>query len=271
VTVPPIVRELARRWSEHELIGRAGQLAYAFLFSLFPMLFCLTAILAYLPLQSAVDALLIDLGRVIPEQAMWIIDDHLRGLVGQTRPSFLTVGFAFAIYSGSRGVRALISALNLANGVRDSRPWWRVELLAMGFTLGTTLLLIVAFAAVLAGSDLGLWLSERIGISEVWAFLWSWLRWPTSASIVMLAAALAYRVLPDVHGPLRILTPGSLLGTLCWLVSSWGFAQYVTHFGKYNVTYGSIGGVIILLSWFYLSALILLLGGELNAALAKQA
>jgi membrane protein len=120
---------------------------------------------------------------------------------------------------------------------------------------------------MLVGGDLGQLLAQRFGLRAVYQIAWSFLRWPVTAFIVMLATSFAYYVLPDVEQEFRFITPGSLVGTIVWLCSSWGFTQYVEHFGQYNLTYGSIGGVIILLSWFYLSAVILILGGELNALL----
>jgi len=95
--------------------------------------------------------------------------------------------------------------------------------------------------------------------------MWRWMRWPVTALVIMLCAALAYWLLPDVKQKFKFITPGSVIGTLMWLISTWGFAQYVAHFGSYNVTYGSIGGVIVLMTWFYISGFIFLIGGEINA------
>ena len=99
----------------------------------------------------------------------------------------------------------------------------------------------------------------------MYVFVWSWLRWPVTALLVMLCAALAYYVLPDVKQKFKFITPGSVIGTVAWLLGTWGFTVYAGNFGSYNVTYGSIGGVIVLLTWFYITGFIFLMGGEMNA------
>jgi hypothetical protein len=132
-------------------------------------------------------------------------------------------------------------------------------------TIGGAVLVLVAIAALTAGGRAGFWLADRIGLEHQYVFVWSWLRWPVTALVIMLCAALAYYVLPDVKQKFKFITPGSVLGTLVWLLGTWGFSVYAAHFGSYNVTYGSIGGVIVLLTWFYISGFIFLMGGEMNA------
>ena len=179
----------------------------------------------------------------------------------------LTLGLMVALWSASRGVDALRKALNLAYDVPESRPFWKTQSLAMLMTVVGTLLIPLSFMVFLLGGRVGEWLAARLQIVDAFLLLWSWLRWPFTASLVMLMLALCYYVLPDVKQRFKYITPGSAIGTVLWLVSTWGFTQYVEHFGRYNVMYGSIGGVVVLLLWFYLTGLIFILGGELNAIL----
>jgi membrane protein len=171
------------------------------------------------------------------------------------------------IYSASRGVDAVRKALNLAYDVKESRPFWKTELIAYGMTVGGAVLLLVGIAALVAGGEAGLWVSRHIGLADEYVFVWRWLRWPVTAFVIMLAAAWAYYLLPDVDQDFKFITPGSVIGTLVWLATTWGFNEYVAHFGNYNVTYGSIGSVIVLLTWFYITGFVFLLGGETNAIL----
>jgi membrane protein len=187
--------------------------------------------------------------------------------VNQPRPKLLTVGLAVALWSASRGVDALRKALNLAYDVTESRPFWKTQAVAMLMTVVGTLLIPVSFTVFLLGGRLGGWIAGRLQLVDLFHAVWSWLRWPFTASLVMLMLALCYYVLPDVKQRFKYITPGSVLGTVLWLASTWGFTQYVEHFGKYNVTYGSIGGVVVLMLWLYLTGLIFILGGELNAIL----
>jgi membrane protein len=164
-------------------------------------------------------------------------------------------------------VQAVRGALNVAYDVTESRPFWKTEALAFGMTIGGALLVLFGITALVAGGDAGLWIARHIGIADVYVFIWRWARWPVTALAIMSAAALAYYLLPDVKQKFKFITPGSVIGTLIWFGASIGFDVYVSHFGSYNVTYGSIGGVVILMTWFYLTGFIFLMGGEINAIL----
>lgn len=261
-------RRFVKEFQEDTVTDCAAQLSYYFLFSLFPLLFFLVTLAAYLPFaHGAVEAMVERVAPLVPGDAMALVEGHLRSLVGQPRPKLLTVGLVVALWSASRGVDALRKALNLAYDVPESRPFWKTQAVAMLMTLVGTLLIPVSFTVFLLGGRVGGWLAEKLQVVEVFHVIWSWLRWPFTASLVMLMLALCYYVLPDVKQRFKYITPGSMLGTVLWLTSTWGFTQYVEHFGKYNVTYGSIGGVVVLMLWLYLTGLIFILGGELNAIL----
>jgi membrane protein len=136
-------------------------------------------------------------------------------------------------------------------------------------TVAGSLVIPLAFALFLLGGRLGEWGAERLHLLNVYHAVWSWLRWPSTACIVMLVLALCYWRLPAVRHRYQFLSPGALLASVLWLLSTWGFTQYVEHFGRYNVTYGSIGGAVVLLLWFYVTGLIFILGGEVNAVLEQ--
>jgi membrane protein len=138
-------------------------------------------------------------------------------------------------------------------------------------TVGGALLLLIGVTAMVAGGDAGLWVASKMHAAKPYVIVWGWLRWPVTAAVIMLAAALSYHLLPAVKQKWRFVSVGSLLGTAAWLIASWGFAQYVAHFGRYNVMYGSIGGVIVLMTWFYITGFLFLMGGEANAILEREA
>ena len=261
-------KRLYREYENDAVADSAAALGYYFVFALFPFMFFLTTLAAYIPhVRRAVDTLLARGHDILPPQATALIDENLRDLVDKPRPRLLTVGLLVTFYSASRGIDAVRKALNLAYDVKESRPFWKTEALAFGVTIGGALLLLVAIALLAAGGSAGFWLSERLGIGSEYVFVWSWLRWPVTALIIMLLSALTYYLVPDVEQEFKFITPGSVLGTVTWLGATWGFAQYASHFGTYNITYGSIGGVIVMLTWFYISGFIFLMGGEINAIL----
>lgn len=242
-------------------------LSYYFIFSLFPFLFFLASLTAYLPMGKSVQLMLDRIRPVLPQQALEVIDQHLTSLVTETRPKLLTFGILFTLYSASRGVDAVRKGLNLAYDVKETRPMWKTELAAFGATLLGAVLVLFGITALVAGGDAGWWLSRQLGFETAYVFVWRWLRWPVTAAVIMLASALVYYSLPNVKQKFKYITPGSVVGTLIWLAATWGFSQYVGHFGTYNVTYGSIGGVIILMTWLFISGFIFLMGGEINAIL----
>jgi membrane protein len=258
------LKALWQRISSNAATDRAAQLSYYFLFALFPALFFAVTLAAYLPLHGAVEELLARLDPVMPEEAEEIIRSQLVALTTEQRPHLMTLGLALSIWSASRGVDALRSSLNRSFGVRESRPWWRVQITAIAVTIATAVLLLLAVGGIALGGNLGLWLATRLHVDQFWPLLWGWLRWPITALGVVLLFSVLYYFLPDVKQRWRLFSPGALVGTLLWLLASWGFSVYADNFGSYDTTYGSIGGVIVLLTWLYVTGLIFILGGEIN-------
>ena len=260
-------KRVYQQFSDHAVSDTAASLSYYFIFSLFPFLFFLATLTAYLPLGGSVDQMLDRIRPVLPSDATNLLHQHITALIAQPRPRFVTISLLFTLYSASRGVDAVRKGLNLAYDVTEERAWWKTELLAFGATIGGAFLLLFGVAGLIAGGDAGSWIARHLGVESAYLFAWRWARWPVTAAVVMLCAALSYYFLPNVEQKFKYITPGSVLGTLGWLGASYGFSLYAGHFGNYNVTYGSIGGVIILMTWFFISGLIFLLGGEINAIL----
>jgi membrane protein len=265
-------REFGRRlWVEFEedsVTECAAQLAFFFIFALFPFLFFLVTLVAYLPFApGAVDAMMERLGPLMPAEALKVVEAHLEALVNDSQPRLITLGLVVSLWTASRGVDAFRKALNLAYDVPEYRPFWKTQGLAILMTLAGSLLIPLAFGLFLLGGQLGEWIAGRLHVLNAYHAVWSWLRWPFTASLVMLMLALCYWRLPAVRHRYQFLSPGAALAAVLWLLTTWGFTQYVEHFGRFNVTYGSLGGVIVLLLWLYLTGLIFIVGGEVNAVL----
>ena len=271
LTPAVFLRQVYQRYSRDSLADTAGALSYYFVFALFPFLFLLTTLTAYVPyFRTSADTLLARAHDILPPQAMRLVYEHVEGLVARPRPRFLAMSLLLALYSASRGVDAFRAALNRAHGVEESRPLWKTEALALGMTAGGTLLVLGAVSGMAAGGSAGFWLARHVGVGTPYVFVWRWLRWPVTAGAIALCASLGYHFLPDVRRSFRLLTPGSLLGTVAWFLATWGLGEYAAHIAGYNITYGAIGGVIVLMTWFYLTGFIFLLGGEVNVILESR-
>jgi membrane protein len=263
--LPRLGRRLYEKYVDHAVSSSAATLSFYFIFSLFPFLLVLVMLAAYLPVFSpSIQRILAAARDVLPAQAMALIQGHLQST--GSRPKLLGLGLLATLYSASRGVDAVRAALNLSYDVKETRPFWHTQGLALGATAGGALLVLISVGVAVVGGDLGFWLSRHLGVAALYVDAWRWARWPVTALLTMLMAALGYYLLPDVEQEFKFITPGSVLGTLAALGATWGFGEYAAHFGGYDVAYGSIGGVIILMTWFYILGLIYLVGGEINAA-----
>ncbi|PRB83892.1 YihY/virulence factor BrkB family protein [Pseudomonas sp. MYb185] len=264
--VVSIVKRTARGFSEHDMSTYAAALAYRALFSIFPFILFLMAVLGFLHLPDFFDWLREQAALVLPPIAL----DQVNPVIDQLQRSqggLLSFGILLALWTASIGVRSLMNAMNKAYAVQEGRPGWKLFILSILYTIGIAVMLLLAAGFMTLGPQVMTWLAAQIGLEQVLVVIWAWLRWPVAILLLMLAVALIYYATPDVEQEFRFITPGSVVAVIVWLVASIGFGIYVQNFANYNATYGSIGAIIVLLLYFYISAAVLLLGGELNAAI----
>jgi membrane protein len=265
-------KRLYREYRDDSVADSAAVLSFYFVFSLFPFLFFLATLIAYIPhVQMTTGTLLERIRPIVPVQVMSLLDAHVHALVSTPRPHLLTFGLATTLYSATRGVDAARKALNLAYDVRETRSFWRTEMLAFAVTIGGAVLVFLTIVVLVVGGDVGVWLARKAPVLGEVVRVLHWGRWPMTAFAILCATAMAYGLLPDVRARRRFLTPGSVFATASWFVASLGFRYYAGHFGRYNLTYGSIGSAIILMTWFYITGFILIMGGEIDALLAARA
>jgi membrane protein len=260
-----LVRRVMHEIQNDDCLGRAAQLAYYFLFALFPFFLFLTTLLGYLPIPDLLDRIMEVLAQLLPGDALRLVQEHLHQLVTGERGGLLSFGLLAALWTSSSALTAIIDSLNRAYDVDEGRPFWKVRLIAIGLTVGLSVFMVVALVLLTFGPALGRWVADLVGLGEVFAWSWNLVRWPVIVGLLIMAMALLYYEAPDVEQEWQWITPGSAVAVIGWLLTSLGFAFYVNHFGSYNATYGSIGAVIVLLTWMYLSGLFILIGGELNA------
>lgn len=265
----PLHRVLVRTVKEFlddEMSTYASALAYQALFSLFPFLLFLIALIGFLHLPDFFSWLRLQSELVLPPQALEQVNPVIDQLQ-QSKGGLLSVGIVIALWTASAGVRLMMSAMNAAYDVPEGRPVWKRISLSIFYTVGLAGMLLAAAALMVLGPQVMEWIAAQIGMQEFIVTLWTILRWPVIIILLMVAVALIYYVMPDVKQKFRFITPGSVLAVVVWIVASLGFAYYVKTFADYNAMYGSIGAIIVLLLYFYISAAVLLLGAEMNAVI----
>jgi len=257
-----------RTWAEviaDNCLGLAAQLAYYFFLALFPALLFFVAVLSFVPIENLMDTIVGTLSRVAPAEVLSIIQDQILKIAHDQAGGLLTFGMIGTLWSSSSGVTAIIDSLNQAYDIQEGRPWWKVRLIALGLTVALAVFIVASTVLVVAGPTLAEKVADWFDLGA--AFTWTWKigQWPVVFALVTAAIALIYYYAPDAEQDWLWITPGSIVATILWLAISLGFKFYVTNFGAYNATYGTIGGVIVLLLWFYVSALAVLIGAEMNA------
>ena len=261
-----VLKRTAKEFSDDDMSTYAAALAYRALFSIFPFVLFLMAVLGFLNLPDFFDWLRSQAAMVLPPVALEQVNPVIDQLQ-QSQGGLLSFGILLALWTASIGVRSLMNAMNKAYDVREGRPSWKLFILSVLYTIGIAIMLLLAAGFMTLGPQVMTWLAAQIGLEELLVILWSWLRWPVAILLLMLAVALIYYVMPDVEQEFRFITPGSAVAVIVWLVASVGFGIYVQNFADYNATYGSIGAIIVLLLYFYITAAVLLLGAELNAVI----
>ena len=201
---------------------------------------------------------------------MDLLQQQLQQIARGNEASLLTLGIVGAIWSSSAAMVAIIDALNHAYDVSEWRPWWKRRLVAISLTICLAVFTLISLALILVGPDVAALAVEWLGLSPFVTTLWALLRWPAMIVAVIFAMDLVYYFAPNRRTRWAWITPGSLLATTLWLVSSFGFKLYVSNFGDYTATYGAIGTAIVTMLWFYVSGVTILVGAELNAVIEQR-
>jgi membrane protein len=248
-------------------LGMAAQLAYYFFFGLFPALLVMLAIASYFPIDRLVDDMFAMLGGFVPSEALTIITDQIRKISEGQEGGLLTIGMLMALWSSSAAMTSVIDTLNSAYDIEEGRPWWKVRLTAIVLTIGVALFIMVSFALILVGPRAAEFIASRTVLGSAFVWTWTILQWPLVFILASAGIAIVYYYAPDAEQDWVWLTPGSVAATTLWLIASLGFKYYVANMGNYTEAYGAIGGVMVLMLWFYLSGLVLLLGAEMNAVI----
>jgi membrane protein len=270
-------RQLGERvWHEigdDDVFGQAAKMSFYFLLALFPLLLFLTNLFGYFAQSAELrDSLLEYFRHVLPRSAFHLVVDTLNQVAEGAGRGKMSIGILATLWAASNGMAAVSGALNAAYEVRDERPWWKSRLIAIGLTIAFAFFTVTALVVILAGGKIGMLLATSAGVGQAFAVAWNIVRWPSVLLIVLIAVNLLYRFAPDLKDwKWRWMTPGALVAVALWITASLGFRYYLRYFNSYNRTYGSLGAVIILLLWFYITSIAILIGAEVNSEIESAA
>jgi membrane protein len=252
------VGALHREWRRNRLGESAAALAFYVALALFPFLLFVVALAGTVLKPGQVQAVIGSLGEQVPSAFSHLPDQQIAALTGGGQKGLLTFSGVGAIWSATAGVVSLISALNSAYGVEERRPRWRVYSMSLVVMVAGALLALAAGFLTLAAPAL----ATRLGAP--WPTIVAWGRLPVAVLLMMVLWATLYTGLPDTRRPFQLLTPGAVIGVLIWLLASLGFSVYLAHFSTFGITYGALGGIVVLLLWIWISSLALVLGAAIN-------
>lgn len=270
LSVTEVAKGAYKEFSGDDMGTYAAALSYSVLFALFPFTIFLLSVLGALGLPEFFDWLLEQAQTSLPSTAYQPLEDVINQVREGGGGGLLSFGIIAALWSASSGVRSLMNALNVAYDVKETRPIWKRYPMSAVYTLGLAILMIAAVGLMLLGPQAVEWLADQVNLGSAFVTLWTWLRLPVAVILLMLVVAAVYYVLPNVDQKFSLITPGSVLAVVVWVLATIGFSVYVSNFGNYNATYGSLGGVIVLLFYFFISSATLLLGAEVNAIVYER-
>lgn len=258
-----LLRLLWHRIEEDDIPGLSAQLAYFFLLSLFPLLIFIFTLLPYLPIPY--PDILGSIREFAPPQTMDLIEKNVNHVMNNRNGGLLSFGVIGTIWSASNGIHALVRAFNKAYNVNESRSFIVSRGMAILLTIGMIFVFIIAVLLPIFGREIGIFLFSYLGFKLEFLRIWEMLRLVVSALILFLIFTGLYWIAPNVKLRCRSAFPGAGFATVGWILSSYALSFYVSKFNNFSLTYGSIGAIIVLLIWLYISGFIIILGGEINA------
>src|SRR5215210_6430723 len=257
-----------KEMSEDHVMAFAGNLTYKGLFAIFPFFTFLLSLLGIFNATDIVNTVVDKLSGVAPQSATTFIKDQLLAITKSQAESAFTFGaiisILLALWGVSGAFRSVMEAMNVMYEVEEDRPFWKVYGLSIFISLAVIVLMLTALGIVVFGRSFGGTLADAVGLGSVFQTVWTIVQWPIVACIVLFTFAIIYYFAPAAKQRFRWISPGAVLAFILWLLFSLAFSYYASNFGSYGATYGSLAGVILLMLYIYYSALIMLIGAEMN-------
>jgi membrane protein len=268
------IRALGQEIDADDVFGMAAEMAYRFLFAIFPLLLFLVAAIGFIGdaigLDDLLDRVMLQAEPFLPDQVSAVIDQYVTGLLESRSGTFLTIGLLGTLWGAAGGVGTLIKGLNRAYDIERCRPFWKRQILAIGVTLTLPPAALLLFVLAITGRLLADWLGDWIGFRQELVDAITLARWPILVFLLFVALSLLYHILPNKWHRYVWSLPGAAIATAGWILLTRAFSLYVANFGNYDATYGSFGAAIAFLLWLYFVGVVVLLGAEINALLEPE-
>ncbi|HZK33361.1 MAG TPA: YihY/virulence factor BrkB family protein [Tissierellaceae bacterium] len=263
------IKDLLYRLKRDNVTAMGAQVSYYLILSIFPFLIFFLNILSYTPMAK--DDILHNIIVFLPADTQRIVSNLLAETIDKSSDTLLSLGAITGIWAASKGIMALIKSLNKAYDVEEKRNYFELRAIAILFTLALLALLAIVLITLVFGEVLGNRLFDFLGLTDTFIVLWQYLRVLISLGSMVLIFALLYKFSPSIRNKesirLKNTLPGAIFTSIGWIFTSVLFSFYVNNFANYGKTYGSLGGIIVLLVWLYISSIIIITGGEINATL----
>ncbi len=262
-----------KKIGEDELSTRSASLSYYFLLALFPMFLFLVSLIGVFagPGSQLHETIVTALGRLAPGSASDLVHNVVNQTFTNSSGIKLAAGILGALWAASGGMSAIMTSLNVIYQTDETRPWWKQKVTIVSLTLALAILMILALVLALYGGKLGELIANRVGLGGVFRLAWKVLQWPVTFAAMFFSYSTVYYFAPDLEERKWYwVTPGALAGVILWLAASIGFRIYLHFFNSYSATYGSLGAVVILMLWLYITGFAILIGGEVNWVIENE-
>jgi len=261
-----LLKDIYVRFMNDDLLSIGAQASFFLLFSLFPFLIFLIVLITYMPMVNFQDSIQV-LAAFMPANAYLILRDIVNQTIANRSVTLLSFGMLSALWSSASGVTSLIRGINRAYDQEETRPSWKITAVSLYFTLELAAAITFSLILIVFGKILGTQLFHFLGFSDVSLKVWSYVGYIITLVTTILVFISLYYNTPNRRLKFREVIPGAVVASLGWVIISIAFSYYIDNFGNYSKVYGSLGGIIALLMWLYVSSIIILMGAEINASL----
>lgn len=268
-----LIELVIKKIGDDELSTRSAALSYYFILALFPMFLFLVSLIGVFAGHGSQlrESIISGLGRLAPGSAAELVHTVVTQTLKASSGIKLAAGILGALWAASGGMSAVVVSLNVIYRVKETRPWWKQKVTILGLTLSLAALIILALLLVLYGGKIGQTIAGNIGLGSAFQLTWKVAQWPLSFAAMFLSYSIIYYFGPDLkERKWYWVTPGAVAGVVLWLLASLSFRIYLHFFNSYSATYGSLGAVIILMLWLYITGFAILIGGEFNWVIENE-